>query len=288
MIAYFDANPVDHCVRCEAGVTPGMVDGLLRAIGERHLTVPASIVTVEELLSASLRDAGYAHHVSSFYLRLVTLDRALKAPRELIAEAANAYGRRAGEPTPYTVLNRTMRQALERLAAGHSSQGDVHHIVSQVQLQVGGFHRLMQEAWEERQDAVEEARAEARRQRQPRPTLDGEFFRRHACKMAEALVRRAGALRACRRRGIEGLLTRRRILAAAGGPVVLVWRQVIEELRPDRGDSRDLLHLVMATAANGVLVTHDRRLRILAERIPGLNLPAVDVPGLLDLLDRAE
>jgi hypothetical protein len=285
VIAYFDANPIDHCLRHEAGVTRAMVERLQHAVADGRLTIPASVVTTEELLSATVRDEAYGFEAGRFYLSLASLRRALKQPRDIVFEAVQAYARRTAEPTPYAALGRRMREAWERLAAGQGAAEDVQDIVQDVQGQVDEFHAFMLEDWEDRQQAVRQARAEARRRREGPPAL-ANVFHRHAPAYAESFARRAGVLRACRTRGITGLLARRRVLAAAGGGVVLVYRQVSEGLRPDRGDSRDLQHLVMAAATRGVLVTHDRRLRLLAERIPGLDLRVVGVPELLESLDQ--
>jgi hypothetical protein len=287
VIAYFDANAVDHCLRLEAGVTAAMVGDVERAVAEGRLIIPASVVTTEELLSARLRDADYAARVGRFYLRLASLKRALKQPRDLLFDAIHAYAQRSAEPTKYTPLSRRTREAWERLATGEGSPDDAEAIVGEVGRDIDAFHTFMQDCWDERRDAVRQARREARRQGKERPELV-EVFGPHARNLAEEFARRAGSLRACRQRGIAGLLARRRVLAAAGGGLALVWRQVTEGLRPDRGDSRDLQHLLMATASDGALVTDDRRFRILAESVPGLNLPVVSVPQLVEQLNREQ
>src|SRR5260370_36972442 len=167
-----------------------MVEQLECAVTERRLTVPASIVTTEELLSATRRNADYAFQVGRFYLQLASLDRTLKEPRDLMFEAISAYAQRAAEPTPYMPLNRSTRQAWERLAAGQGNPDDVQQVIGEVQEDVDAFYEFMQQEWEGRQQAVREARRAARRHRQPPPPLAA-IFDREARKSAERFARRA-------------------------------------------------------------------------------------------------
>jgi hypothetical protein len=286
VIAYFDANPVDHCLRLEAGVTAEMVQKLQRAVADGSLVIPVSMVTTEELLSTTLRDEQYAYEVGRFYLRLVSFDRTLKQPRDLTGEAIRAYATRTPEPSAFMPLSPRVRKRWEEFAAGNERPDEVRHVVDEIQIEIEAFYKFMKKDWKERQEEMKALRKQARRQGLRVARLP-EVFDRHAREYAEAFARRYDHLRACKKRGIPGLLGQRRVLAAAGGGVVLVYRQVTEGLKPDRGDSRDLQHLVMATAAGGVLVTHDNGLRILAESVPGLDVKVLTVPELVEQLDQA-
>jgi hypothetical protein len=275
LVAHVDTNTIDHIYRHEAGVTPEHVEQLKDAIGAGRLRIPASVVTAEELLSAVRTSKDDAFALGPLYLELASMRHCVKQTGDLVGDAIHAYAQRSGEPTPYVPFTARERRLWELLAAGKAKTADVDEVTKGARAQVEDFKLRMDTHWTEVQ-AIMEARAKVGK---AKPSME-DVWPGLANYYADGFAERAGAAKACRKRGISGLLKRRRVLAAAGGAAALVYAQAVNGRHPDLGDSRDLQHIVTAAAVGSVFVTHDGRLAKLVRAIPGLNLEAITIPEL--------
>ncbi len=74
------------------------------------------------------------------------------------------------------------------------------------------------------------------------------------------------------------------IALATGAPLSLAYSHDFEGRAPKSGDSRDLLHAVLAGSAE-VFVTHDVELARVMKRVPIQNFKIVDLHELLKRID---
>jgi hypothetical protein len=266
--AYLDNSALGHLYRRQAGATEETELHLRAAVADGRLVIPFSLVTAEEALSAFRSAPEEALAKSALYLDLTTKDRRLRQPRDLLSAEIASYANGYAEPQlvlePFRAHERALAVALTQ---GQRSE-DIEEVIREARRQIEWFHQSMQEAWSEAQELVREQRQAGN----PDPTFM-DLWRGMAEHYAEGFAREH--LDTCRRRGIAGLLGRRRILALVGGAVGLIYHQAVNGRKPDYGDSRDQQHLLGAVAAGGLFVTDDDRLTNLVAQIPGLSLETV-------------
>ncbi len=101
--------------------------------------------------------------------------------------------------------------------------------------------------------------------------------------LAESLAERAGVLEECRKRGMEGLLKVKSVRLAVGANLSLLYSHHFEGVQPKPGDSRDILHAVLASSAD-ILVTQDGNFAKALQRIPIEGFRVLDIRSLLNVL----
>jgi hypothetical protein len=201
------------------------------------------------------RSATDAFALGRLQLEYADIRLCLKPAGQLLKEAIVAYAQRSGQPGPYLPLTGHEQEQWRALAPGRASLADVESIVTEATVQVQAFLDVMQEAWPEaKADYVAHKKGGGKfpkfQDLWPSPSLHH----------AEGFAKRVGALRAAHRRGLKGLLARRRELAAAGAGVRLIYAQAITGEKPDRADSRDTQHVVIASAVGRPFVTRYKRI----------------------------
>jgi hypothetical protein len=256
-VAYFDTNVYDHIDKGQ--VRAEEVQAVRAALARGAVVAHLSLVDVEELLgqwdTPHRPDAVRRLCVAR---DLVGFDGILKSPADLLTEAIRAYA--AGMPMLPPTLPRPMRQLvkreLTRVAEGSTHLADeVSLLVAAVRAKKAKFLRGMT-------PAAPDARQEARDWAPTFPRL----WERAALATAEALAGRCGLAGACRDRGLTGLLALRIIGLSVGMMLSLAFSHV-EGGPPDRNDSYDLWHAVMASVAD-VFVTFDQRFATHLARVP--------------------
>jgi len=86
---------------------------------------------------------------------------------------------------------------------------------------------------------------------------------------------------ACRNRDLQDMLAFRSAQMCVGIHLSYGYAQIVEpHTKMDKGDSRDIQHAVVASAAD-IFITHDKEFRKLLKRIP---IKEFQVAGLHDLL----
>jgi hypothetical protein len=276
LLAYFDANVFDHVFKRTAGVTQEMVDDLRTAVRSGVLRIPASVVAAEEILATVERSPLDAFALGALYFDLVDVRLCVKPSGQLLTETIRAYAQRSAEPTPYLALTDRERKRWQDLAAGGAQEGDVTEVVEEADDQIKDFLDFMRTAWPKGREVFLRHKKNGGKF----PSVD-DLWPGLSVHHAEAFAIRAGAIRAVKKRGLKGLLARRRVLAAAGAGVGLIYAQVVAGRKPDRGDSRDLQHVIMAAAVRGPFVTHDKRLAKSVRTIPGRPLEVLSLAELL-------
>jgi hypothetical protein len=98
---------------------------------------------------------------------------------------------------------------------------------------------------------------------------------------AIGIIEEVGALEKLKYKNINAFLEIRSVKLCIGWIVSYIYGQTFEKRKPDRGDSRDMKHAVVASAAD-IFVTHDRDLSELLKRIPIDNFEVFELNELLN------
>jgi hypothetical protein len=98
---------------------------------------------------------------------------------------------------------------------------------------------------------------------------------------ARDLIEEVGVLGKYEDRYINNLLEVRSIKLYIGWIVSYIYGQTFEKRKPNRGDSRDMKHAVLASAAD-IFVTHDGNLTEIMKRIPIENFEVCSLHELLE------
>jgi hypothetical protein len=112
-----------------------------------------------------------------------------------------------------------------------------------------------------------------------RPPDWEDYWQRLAEGFAEGFVAPHN-LELCKKKGIKGLLEVSSIRMAVGWAVSVAYAETFEKRTPKSGDSRDMQHAVLASAAD-IFVTHDAALARMLSRIPQVPVEVVDIHNLL-------
>jgi predicted nucleic acid-binding protein len=272
MLAHFDTNVFDHIYKREHGVTAETEQALRAALARGGLVVPHSTLAIEETVGALTHDRQLAFDEFKLILELTRWDRLLKTPDLLVPEEIRAFANRTVTPPIYIPVGRTIRANMEALRDGATDESALRDLHAEVEADTSRFRREMREAQDEIRPLAH---------RLPSPPPFDQYWRDLARHFAASFAERAGVIRGCRKRGFGELLHRRVVRAAVGAGVALAYLQTYKGRASRQGDSRDLLHVIVAAAAGGVFVTHDEHLVTLAKLVP---LDGFRVLGLAELL----
>jgi hypothetical protein len=255
LIVYFDTNAVRDLRHLRAGVESRHRDVITSALRAGKLIVPASQLVGEELLSTAA--AGFpeeAREAGSFYVDLISPRHCLRPTGELVDLTMLAIARRTAMPSPYLALSEAVMDRWREMAALLDS-GGAKWIASEAGAEIARHQRFMTEAKPDARKAVLDAQAAA-----GRPLLVEDLWRLAGARYAALFAQRVGVQKALRGR-YASVFQNSVMRAAIGGFLALVRAQLVNDRESDRGDSRDLLHLILAAAVKGPLVTGDGRLR---------------------------
>ena len=145
--AYFDANLYDHIAK--RYIPDAEVEPVRGPLARRHIIAYVSIADVEELLGDWDTDRAAALARLRGARDLVGFEGMLKQPRDVLAEAIEAYA--AGRATPSPLAPRDQREtvaaALHRAAEGDSTlDRELFEIIGSVRAMKEGFHASMAQA----------------------------------------------------------------------------------------------------------------------------------------------
>lgn len=275
-IVYFDTNVFDH-IHKGIGVTEADWLALRSAVEKGRISILLSVLNLEEALCALAQSYSQAREELRLILELAENRRLVKPPGTLLSDDIRSYAKGEALLDPFIALDSVIHANLRVLV--NASQTDIDKLrllVMETQKEKENFVAAMREANAE----VSPHAREFRRKYQGQPPDWEDYWERLAGKFAEGFAERQGLLDACRNRGITGLLGLRSVRMAVAASLSLAYAETFEKRTPKMGDSRDMQHAVLATAAD-VFVTHDRGLARLLARIPMECFQVLDLRALL-------
>lgn len=270
---YFDTNVFDH-IHKGIGVTGDERLILRSAVDAGKISILISYLNIEEALSAlkSCPDTGIAG--IRLILDLADWQRPVKKANILLSDDMRYYARDEVLSEPFITLSPEMESNLRELL--NPNQQDIKtkmlQVIKEIQQQKEGFKSGMSAIRNKWLTDVKKLKGK-------RPSFK-EFWERYAEDLTECFAERAGVLDACKKRGINGLLRVRSVRLCVGVNLSLIYAQHFEGRTPDMGDSRDMQHAILASAADS-FVTQDRKFAGLLTRIP---IEKFEIMNLRDLI----
>lgn len=270
---YFDTNVFDHLHK-GIGAIPADAVLLTERVCEGRLSILLSVMNLEEVLSAVPLDPALALAELRLIANLVDLTHIIKPPHLLLSDDIAAYAQGTTPPPPLIEVSLTIRTNLDRMI--DPTSGDMAELIAvaaEVREQIAEFRSGMRQS-------ISEVRSVAKHiPKKDRPTFD-EYWEALSSSFAEGWAERAGQLRPCRERGIDGLLQLRSVRLSISASLSLTYAHTFEAREPQQGDSRDLQHAVTASAAR-VFVTDDPKFARLLKRVPVENFTVLTLPEFL-------
>jgi len=209
-------------------------------------------------------------------LDLVDFDRFVRSQDELLRDATRSYAFGTSLPTPFTVCDDSIRLKLVGLTRGTTLPPDVQHIVQEIRVAKEEFRLFLKES----KERVLPLAGKFNGIKYPFE----KYWESNKGWLAERFAEGAGVLDQCRNRGIDGLLDVKAVRLVVGTNLSLIYSHVLEGRGPKSGDSRDMLHALLASSAE-IFVTHDREFSRILSRVPINNFQVVDLHSLLTLIN---
>lgn len=270
--AYFDMNVFDH-IHKRIGVTESDLTRLRSLIRAGKLSVLLSILNLEETVPLLNSSPELAIAELKLILCLTDWQKLLKPPNLLLSDDIKSYAR--GEVPCQPFIEDSVIQLNLRAFLNPSQQGitELLEVVKVTQKQKEDFKARMTEA-------REGVLFQAKKLKDLRTNFDN-YWARLSDSFAEGLAEHEGVLDECKKRGILGLLEIKSVRLWAGASLSLTYGQTFEGRTPKIGDSRDIMHVILASAAD-IFVTHDEDFAKVLVRIPIKGFDVVNLRGLLE------
>ena len=268
---YFDTNVFDH-IHKQIGVTEADLLAPRAAVKTGKIAILSSILNFEETLSILESSPSLSVTVLQLILELTDGQKLIKPPELLLPDAIRGYAKGETLSSPFLVNPGIQSNIKALVTSTQQNMNKLLTVVRETQKQKEDFRTAMK-------TAQDQAAPYVRRIKGQQPHFS-DYWAKCAPKLAESLAERAGVLNACKEQGIEGLLEIRSVRLCVGANLSLIYAQDFEGRTPKMGDSRDLQHALLASAAE-IFVTHDKQFARVLARIPITGFQVLDLHTLL-------
>jgi predicted nucleic acid-binding protein len=275
---YFDTNIYTHIYNRQRGVqqrgvTKADVEKLFAAVRADKLRIYTSTQVIEETISAILRSERDAKRLLKLIRKLAKRKRIVKYHFQLLEDDIVAYARDTKESSKFMAPPYRLSQALFDHSLEHMAI--LHRIAEKTQEQIQATRDALDAVYNEK---IRPLAAELKRQNKQQPFED--YWAELSEPFAEQLAEKSGVLAECRHRGIAGLLAVRSVRLETMAQLSLSYANTYQRTKVDRGDSRDMHHVVLASATP-TMVTHDDRFTAVLRRMPVDGFEVIDLHTLL-------
>jgi hypothetical protein len=292
LTVYLDKNVLSHILTVQRTgvetnrVTAGHVKKLKDAITAGRIRSLMSVMQIQEAAYAlNAPSAEVAREELGLLYELLYQERVIKFPNDLLFEDIFNYANGNGPADPL------MRNDFD-LEGLFSVDGDIEErkqALADTTKQADDFLKVATAANDNDREIILAEFGNVQ------PKYDA-FYKAKIIPRLKGLVESAekhsgqnGLVVACEKRGLEGMLTFRTLAIAEGASLSYQYARVFGELsekeRRRKGDSPDLKHALLSSAAD-VLVTHDRDFAFWFERVHHRGVEVMN--HLQKLLDRVD
>lgn len=274
-IVYFDTNVFDHIER-RYDISDWDVYILERAIKDEKIAIVLSFLNLEEILFLVQKQPERASARINLILRLANLRLFIKSQEIVIGDEIHSYAFGTPAISPFCNFEPYMELVI-RNASDPSRVDEVKELLDEVRRAKDKFKRFLEDGKKILLPHAKKIGAKSYK-------FD-KYWEFNSVWLAESLVEKAGVLKKCRERGIDGLLKLKCVRLAVGANLSLMYSHHFENIKPQSGDSRDILHAVLGSSAD-VFVTHDNALAKVLRRVPIEGFRVDDIHYLVNALDR--
>jgi predicted nucleic acid-binding protein len=277
VIVYFDTNVFAH-IEQRKDVSEWDVYVLQRAVKDGKIAIVLSYVNIEETLFIVKSQPERAKAEVYLMLDLADFRLFIKSQEIVIGDDIRSYALGTPSVSPFCGLDPHTEMAIRNAVnPSDSTSNEVEKIVEEVRLDKLKFKAFLEDGKQNLLPYTQQIGA------------DGYPFARYwehnSGSWAESLAERIGVLDDCRKHGIEGLLKIKSVRLTVGANLSLIYSQHFENVKPKPGDSRDILHAVLASSAE-VFVTHDDDFAKALRRVQVEGFRVTDLRSLVKALDR--
>lgn len=275
MNVYFDTNVYGHIHRRDDGVTDGHVVEVERAVAAKYLRIFFSYSVIEETNAARLNHLEETNGRFELIRTLAVQDPIVRLHSEIVEADIQAYVCGRELPSKFQKPYPRLGDVYWDHTAKHYKELDSY--ARDTLKEVNEFTKDLDDSLNEKIRPLARAAKENNKQ-QP---FD-EYWKEMSLPWLELLAARCGLLEECKEKGLAGLLEIPSVRINTFAQVSLTYANSYERSKFHRGNSRDMRHVVCASAVP-TFVTHDKELTRLLARMPP---PKLDVVNLQTLLAR--
>lgn len=271
---YFDTNVFDHIYK-RISISESDLLTLDSAVKTGKISVLPSITNFEEVVPVLASRPNLAIAELRLILRLTDIQSLLKPHFLLVSDDIKSYALTGLSSQPF--IDDSVIQSILR-ALQDPSQQDIAELLSvakATQEQKERFNAGMKET-------REKILLKEKKLKDQHPRFN-DYWKEFAGKLAESFAERADVLDACKKRGINGLLEVRSVRLTVGMNLSLIYAQTFEGRTPKIGDSRDIHHAIIASAADG-FVTDDGEFARLLSRVLIEDFEVMNLNDLFELI----
>jgi len=269
-IVYFDTNVFDHLIHNKHRVTKLDTDAVRRAVNAGLISIPLSIINLEEVFSALENYPREAEKTLSIISDLSSCHKMIKPQEKLLTDDLKSFVNFGAPESPFisdSVVGINIRE-LNSL----KKRDEFLIIINKIKADKTDFKF---ENIKSRKEILEKAK-----ELYFIPTFN-QYWESLKYEFVKGLIERIGLIEKLKYRNINTLLDIKSIRLFVGWSISYIYGQTFGKKKPDLGDSRDMKHAVSASAAD-IFVTHDSDLAELMKRIPIENFEVCDLHELLD------
>jgi len=267
------------------------LDQFKALIARQRIQCYFSLTNADELVGQWNSDRPAVVRKFQIAERLVGFDHLLKAPADLLRDEITAYAQGIGSPGKMQSRSKAtvLRGYLRLLARNeHDAEQVVPEVVALVKAMKDDF---LTDATDARDQVLRHMKWEERTAEERSSVPFEDFYADGSLYWAEVLADGAGFGKACRGRGIVGLLERRPVRLCVGAIMSWIYSMTVphgggpQTRQADRGADFDRWHAILASAADVFLTNDGRFLTDLSRlKIDGFRV----VRSLRELLDEVD
>lgn len=272
---YFDTNVFTQ-IHHQSGVSGTDLSRLRNAIARGHIQILLSTQVLEETICALRKEPEEAGARLELIFELTSSTRLLKFPADLLRDEIECYAFNKPMPSPFGAEDLGLKAYL--MDSSPRNRAELLEVVDETQIYVEWYKSDLRKAMEDSILPIAREIMSTGTQQ----TFD-EYWQALAVPWVEGLADDLGLLTECSARGMTGLLAIKSVHFWVFASLSLTYAETYEGRSPQRGDSRDMQHVVLASAAD-VFVTNDKKLLRVLNRAPIPNLRVMGLSTFIETL----
>lgn len=275
MDVYFDTNIFSH-IYTRHRISGAGIKTLEGEVGSGVLRIFTSLPVLEETNAARLTDLDQANGRLELIRTLTVQRQIIKHHSHILRDDVQAYANGETLPTKF----QEPYPGMHDLFWDHTAKNykTLDKAAKDTNDRVSAFKKDMNDTFNNKiRPLVKEAKKRGEQQTFP------DYWNHMAEPWVEVVADKYGFLKECKARGLGGLLDVHSVRMNTIAQLSLTFANTYEKGGFDRGNSRDMHHVICASAIP-IFVTDDEPLTKVLARMPPPNLEVIDLPTLIKRL----
>jgi len=265
--AYFDTNVYTRFYKRD-GITEAGLQTLRTAVRSHKVSILLSETVLDETLSALKSNPDEALGRLEFTFDVSRWTQLIKSPADLLEGEIRAYAAGRPSPSPFQSVDSKLRGML--MNQDPESRAGLLSVIRDEQDGIQKFKNELQDIMDSKIAPLVKKVKEQNLQQSFQ-----EYMNVFEPEVAKSLADLSGCLEECLARGIQGLMSLRPVRICTYANISTDYARTYEGRSVNRGDSRDMHHAVLSSAAE-VFITNDQRLIKTLMRDPPTGFEVMD------------